>query len=68
MGGVAVGEGDNAEVGVGWVCPEQATNRKRRLILAKGLIFFIIAPYFHECVRTGFVSLIMVIVSQVNLI
>ena len=56
VGGTAVAGGDNVDVGVGWVGPEQATNRKRMLMTAWELIFFIIAPP-NPLITTGSGSL-----------
>ncbi len=44
VGGTAVAGGENVDVVVGCIGPEQATNRKRMLITAWELIFSMIAP------------------------
>ena len=44
VGGTAVSEGENVDVGVGCIGPAQAANRKRMLITAWELFFFMIAP------------------------
>jgi hypothetical protein len=44
VGGTTVAEGENVDVSVGCIGPEQATNRKRMLINTWELIFLMIAP------------------------